>query len=216
MENQQSREVSAKTVDEAIEIALLELGAGREEVEVEVLSRGKAGFLGIGSELARVRVHRLASGDNIASQTMVIVNKLLRALGTTARPTLRSAHGADVGGPVVDIEGEDSGLLIGRRGETLRALQFIVNLIVNKDRTEPARVLLDVEQYRERRYKALGEMAQRIAEKVAETGRPVTLEPMSSAERRIVHVTLTDHPRVTTESAGLGAERRVTIAPKKP
>ena len=216
MEEMQIREVSAKTIEEAKEVAMRELDAGSDEVEVEVevLSRGKPGFLGIGAELARVRVRKLSSAEDAASIAVEVVNRILADLKASAVCTLRSAHDPQAGGPLIDIEGEDSGLLIGRRGETLRAFQFLVNLIVNKERDPLVRVLLDVEQYRERRVKALGELAQRVAERVASSGRPITLEPMPPAERRIVHLTLADHPRVTTQSTGYGDGRRVAITPK--
>ena len=218
MENQeqpQTREMSGKTVEEAVEVALMDLGVGREEVEVEVLSRGKTGFLGIGSEPARVRVKRVLPSQGVATKSMEVVTKLLRAMNAETTATLRSAEDPKTGGPVIDIQGDDSGLLIGRRGETLRSLQFLVNLMVNKDTASPTRVVLDVEKYKERRYKALEEMALRVAEKVAATGRPITLEPMAPAERRVVHLALADHPRVTTESLGEGSDRRVTIHPRK-
>jgi len=113
----------------------------------------------------------------------------------------------------LDIEGEDSGLLIGRRGETLRALQFIVNLLVSQ-RSE-GRVVLDVEGYRERHYASLRTLAARVAERVAATGRSVTLEPMAANERRIVHIALADHPEVTTESSGMGEARKITVSPQQ-
>jgi len=209
------REVTAKSVEEAIELALKELGAKREEVEVEVLSRGKAGFLGIGAEPARVRVRRLTTTESPASLAMEVMKKLLSAAGVTATATLRSAQDPETGGPIIDIGGDDSGLLIGRRGETLRALQFLVNLLVNKQLEKPVRVGVDVEQYRERRYKALRELALRVAERAASSGRTITLEPMPSAERRIVHLALADHPQVTTQSIGFGNSRKVAIIPKK-
>ena len=113
----------------------------------------------------------------------------------------------------LDIEGDDSGLLIGRRGETLRALQFIVNLLVSQ-RSE-GRVVLDVEGYRERHYASLRTLAARVAERVAATGRSVTLEPMAANERRIVHIALADHPQVTTESSGMGEARKITVSPQQ-
>ena len=214
-EKPQDLEVSARTEEEAIEVALHELDAARDEVEVEVLSPGKPGFLGIGSEKARVRVRKLTADEDAGSLAMEVVSKILGHMQASAVSTLRSAHDPDTGGPQIDIEGEDSGLLIGRRGETLRALQFIVSLMVNKGRDESVRVLLDVEGYRERRQRALSELAKRVAEKVTSTGRPITLEPMSPAERRVVHLVLADHPRVTTESTGLGVGRRVSVSPKR-
>ena len=192
-----------------------ELDAGRDEVEVEVLSRGKTGFLGIGSELARVRIRKLAPEENAGSMAMEVVSKILKYMGASALCTLRSAHDPQTGGPQIDIEGDDSGLLIGRRGETLRALQFMVSLLVNKEREDPVRVMLDVEEYRARRQRALDELAKRVADKVAATGRPITLEPMPPAERRIVHLALADHPRVTTQSTGWGTGRRVAVSPKR-
>ena len=113
----------------------------------------------------------------------------------------------------LDIEGEDSGLLIGRRGETLRALQFTVNLIVGQ--TTRARVILDVEGYRERRYSSLRALAARVAERVTSTGRPITLEPMAPNERRVVHMALANNPRVDTESTGVGESRKITVLPKR-
>lgn len=182
---------------------------------MEILSRGKPGFLGIGSEPARVRVRKIGASQNAASIAMEAVGKLLAGTGAHTLTTLRSAYDADTGGPIIDIEGEDSGLLIGRRGETLRALQFLVNLIVkNRVEDESLRVVLDVERYRERRANSLHDMALSVADKVSSSGRSISLEPMPPADRRIVHVTLTDHPRVTTESSGFGENRKVTIAPK--
>ena len=215
MEEPQTQVVTAKTVDEAIEVAMHELDAARDEVEVEVLSRGKTGFLGIGSEQARIRVRKLTAQEDAGPRTMGVVSKILELLGSSAVCTLRNAHDPQSGGPQIDIEGDDAGLLIGRRGETLRALQFVVNVIVNKDREDSVRVLLDVEEYRARRQRALSELAERVADKVAATGRSITLESMPPAERRIIHLALADNPRVTTESTGWGTDRRVSINPKR-
>ena len=212
---EESREISGKTVEEAIELALKELGAKREEVEIEVLSKGKAGFLGIGAESARVRVRRIPVSQNVATRAMEVVNQLLKIAGVATTATLRTAHDSQTGGPIIDIQGEDSGLLIGRRGETLRALQFVVNLLVNRNSNSPVRVVLDVELYRQRREKALRELAMKVAEKVATSGRAITLEPMPAAERRIIHLTLANHPQVTTQSTGVGNIRKVTVMPKK-
>ncbi len=146
---------------------------------------------------------------------MEVVNQLLKIAGVSTTATLRTAHDSQTGGPIIDIQGEDSGLLIGRRGETLRALQFVVNLLVNRNSTSPVRVVLDVELYRQRREKALRELAMKVAEKVATSGRAITLEPMPAAERRIIHLTLANHPQVTTQSTGAGNIRKVTVMPKK-
>lgn len=218
---------SARTVDEAIELALKELDADRDEAEVEILSRGKTGFLGIGSELAQVKVTRISADRNDAGVPTTpagettaagvatdAVGHILEAAGVNVTRTLRSAHDPESGGPIIDLAGEDSGLLIGRRGQTLQALQFLVNLIVRKQ-FDGVRVVLDVENYRQRREASLREMATKIAERVAQTNRSITLEPMLPADRRIIHTTLTDHPSVATESTGEGEGRKVTIRPKR-
>ena len=218
---------SARTVDEAIELALKELDADRDEAEVEILSSGKTGFLGIGSELAQVKVTRISADRNdagvpttSAGETTAAgvatdaVGHILEAAGVNVTRTLRSAHDLESGGPIIDLAGEDSGLLIGRRGQTLQALQFLVNLIVRKQ-FDGVRVVLDVENYRQRREASLREMATKIAERVAQTNRSITLEPMPPADRRIIHTTLTDHPSVATESTGEGEGRKVTIRPKR-
>ena len=194
----------------------MELDVGRHEAEVEILSQGKPGrFLGIGGEPARVRVRRLLADSGAAPLAVETVSKILLASKTDTTVTLRSANDADTGGPIVDIMGDDSGLLIGRKGETLRALQFLVNLIVrNKMGEGSSRITLDIEKYRERRNNTLTALALRVADRVSSSGRSVSLEPMSAAERRVVHVALSEHPRVTTQSTGMGEARKVTIAPK--
>ena len=215
MEQREWMRMSGKTVEEAIEVALKELDANREEVEIEILSRGKPGFLGIGSEPAAVRVRQLPPSEGAASLAVTVVNKILLGTGCQTLTTLRSGFDPETGGPVIDITGEDSGLLIGRRGETLRALQFLVNLVVNKNlEDQQVRVVLDIERYRERRDNALRDMALKVAEKVSSTGRPISLEAMPPAERRTVHMALADHPQVTTESSGFGGDRRVMVSPK--
>ena len=218
---------SARTVEEAIELALKELDADRDEAEVEILSRGKTGFLGIGSELAQVKVSRVSKnrttsgvpsaseGDATAAGLATdAVGRILEAAGVNVTRTLRAANDLESGGPIIDLTGEDSGLLIGRRGQTLQALQFLVNLIVRRQ-FDGVRVVLDVENYRQRREASLREMASKIAERVAQTNRSITLEPMPPADRRIIHTSLTNHPIVSTESTGEGDSRKVTILPKR-
>lgn len=235
---------TARTVEEAEELALKELGIDRNEGEVEILSRGKAGFLGIGAEMARVRVTRISPGgtapvDSPPAEAAVVggaapvssspvstaaegtpaaiaidaVNRVLSLAKVNVVSTLRSANDPEVGGPIIDLTGEDSGLLIGRRGQTLQALQFVVNMIARKELGESVRVVLDVEHYRQRREESLRDMATKVASRVAQTGRSITLEPMSAADRRTVHVSLADYQGVRTESVGLGDDRKVTIFP---
>ncbi len=204
-------EMTAKTTEEAIEIALKELDADRAEVEVDVVSRGKAGILGLGSEPARVRVKRLETSPDIVKITTEVVGKLLSSMGVSALASLRQAHREDLGGPVFEIEGEDSGLLIGRRGETLRALQFLVKFIVGERLQARANLLLDVEGHQQRRYNAITNLAESVAKRVVATDRSITLEPMPPDERRVVHLALAADPQVTTESMGEGSSRQVVV-----
>ena len=214
-----------------------------------MLSRGKAGFLGIGGEAARVRVTLRSAGRRAAPETppaavadapadrmaaaaapapvaaaeagsaadlaLVALNNILTTAGVNVTCAIRAAHDADAGGPIIDIIGPDSGLLIGRRGQTLHSLQFIVSMIVRREFGEGARVSLDVEQYRRRRESSLRDMAKKVAEQVARTGRTITLEPMSPADRRIIHLSLADSPSVSTESIGFGDDRKVSVIPKR-
>lgn len=214
----ESVEVSAKNVEEAVELALKKLGANRDEVEVVVLKKGRPGFLGFGAEEARVRVtrHRLEEAER-ASVILAteILEKLLNLMKVPASIQVKepSSSGEITGrAPIaLDISGEDLGILIGRRGNTLSSLQYVLYLMVSHQ--VKARVLLsmDVEGYRERRYEALKNLALRMAERVRDTGQPVTLEPMPPSERRIIHLALQEHPEVITQSMGEGESRKVTI-----
>jgi spoIIIJ-associated protein len=217
----ESVERSAKTVEEAIELALKELGAQRDEVEVVVISKGKAGILGLGSEPARVRATRLPQAPlDQARLAREVMEHLLATLGVDARIELQSTKVQESvrDGPILlfQIEGSDAGLLIGRRGETLSALQYLVTLILSHQLKNKVFLELDVERYRERRQDALKNLALRMADRAVESGRAIALEPMPSAERRLVHVALANHPKVTTHSTGDGDQRKVVIVPKRP
>lgn len=204
---------TAKTVDAAIELALLELGVGRDEVEVDVVSNGRAGILGIGSEDAKVRVTLIGGAGAGASAGLGVVRHILELLDVEAQPSIRSSGGGPDDPPIIDVQGEDAGLIIGRRGDTLRALQFVTNMILGRQREDPTPVIVDVEGYRDRRFAHLRQLATRTAQRVTASGQAVTLEPMAPAERRMIHVTLADNRGVRTESSGDGNERRVTIEP---
>ncbi len=142
-----------------------------------------------------------------------ILDYFLSSMGVVATTYIRDEM---VDGAIAfDIEGEDAGLLIGRRGETLQALQFLVHMIVNRQLGRKAYVVIDVEGYRERRSEMLRTMARRAAGGVVSSGEPASLDPMSPAERRIVHMALADHPQVRTESEGQGASRRVVVFPER-
>ena len=207
----QTIETTAKTTEEAIELALKELDVERAEVEIDVISRGKESFLGLRNEPARVRVTVLEQASDLVKISTEVIETLLSKMNASAVVNLLQAMKEDTGGPSFNIEGDDSGLLIGRRGETLKALQFIVRFMVGKQLGTRAQLFLDVEGYQERRYQSLANLAQRVAQRVSNSGRPVTLEPMPSNERRIIHVTLANHRSVSTESSGSGDGRQVTI-----
>jgi spoIIIJ-associated protein len=200
-------EVSGKSVDDAIENALEQLEEARENVEVEVLQEGSKGVWGVGAQPARVRV---TVRETFPGRARRVTADLLRLMGISARVSLRSP-----GDPVMlDVSGEDLGILIGWRGENLRQLQSVVNLVANEGKMERHKVLVDVEHYRRRREETIKEMALRLAQKVKRTGEKVTLDPMHAYERRIVHLALEREPGVTTASTGEEPERRVVISPE--
>ncbi len=217
-----SVEASGKTVDEATENALAELGRERHEVTIEVLTQGRPGLFGIGGEQARVRVSpvsfELPEGDEIswAKQTL---ERLLELMQIDAEVTLRAAEtpGDGVGRTkaVLDINGDDLGVLIGRRGTTMASLQYILNLMVSRRFGDAGPFHVDVEGYRRRREVWLRDLAFRMAERVRGTGRSITLEPMPANERRIVHLALSKDPTVGTASVGEGENRKVAISVRR-
>jgi spoIIIJ-associated protein len=196
-----------------MELAMLELGVGRDEVVVDVVSQGRTGILGIGSELAKVRVSLITESGVGASAALEVVNRLLDTMGVDAIATIRHLGNGTDDPTVIDIQGEDAGLIIGRRGETLRALQYAANIVIGRQENSAGPIMIDVEQYRERRQAQVATLAKRMAESAISSGRPVDLDPMSAADRRAIHVALTDDVGVTTESSGEGSQRRVTISP---
>jgi spoIIIJ-associated protein len=234
VQSDESLEVSAKTVDEAIAKALAQLGLRPDQVHISILSEGSRGFLGMGAEDARILVtphadalateepgggdeweeeeELIPSADTLA-EAKEVVQHLLRRMRVNATVVLRPSTPESP--PALDIRGDDLGLLIGRRGETLAALQFITNLILHKRLRRRVRVVVDVAGYRLRREQTLREMAQRMAERAWRAQQPVTLEPMPPNERRIVHLALAEHPYVTTQSIGEEGERRVVIVPQR-
>lgn len=222
----ESLEVSAKTVDEAIQQALAILGKTRDEVDISILSEGSRGIFGIGSEDARILVsvrepRQEESEDDTKKISRVakeVLERLLSAMRVKARVNVQVAPGApskDGSHITLDIEGGDLGTLIGRRGETLSALQFITNLIAGKKLHRWTRVVVDVSGYRVRRQEILRGLALRMAERVRLTRQPIALEAMPANERRIIHLALADHPYATTQSIGEGEDRKVVIIPRK-
>jgi len=222
----ESPEVSGRTVDEAIEHALEQLGLGRDEVEVTVIKEGKPGFLRLGSEDAVVRVtplHQDAEEDNEDNDMAMLANKVLQELlalmKLDAEVELKASPIEETSPEsksiALEVKGEDLGILIGRRGETLAALQYIVRLIVARHQKAKVPIAIDVEGYKQRRYRVLRDLALRLAQKVKSTGQSITLEPMLPDERRVVHLALSVHPDVTTQSYGEGESRKVVILPRR-
>jgi spoIIIJ-associated protein len=198
-------EATGKTVEEAIEQGLRQLGAPREEVEVEVLEAGSKGFLGLGARLARVR---LVWREDVGRVALELLQDVFRVLGVTVRTEVSERDGC----LYVACRGRGLGLLIGRRGETLDALQYWLNLAVRKRLGRQVRIVLDVENYRRRREDTLVRLARRLSEKVKRTGNRVVLEPMSPHERRIIHMALQGDSQVYTFSEGEEPHRKVVIA----
>ena len=227
-EGRRSVEVSGRTVDEAIGKALEELGADLDQVETEVLSQGSRGILGLGAEQARVRVTLVeAPGypteeaaeeswearEEVSKVAVAVLGDLLRHMGIQATVVVREPSDERPMPVVLDVQGDDLGILIGRQGDTLRDLQYITRLIASRKLQRWVNVVVDVAGYKKRRERVLTELAERMAERVIADGRPLSLEPMPAHERRIVHIALRDHEQVTTESTGEGQRRKVVISP---
>lgn len=217
MNERRSVEASGNSIEEATEKALAELGASREEVEIQILSQGGRRLLGLGTQEARVRVtlRPPEPQEEVALVAKEVLERLLGGMGIEARVSLRLLDSPEGAPPIaLDITGRNLGILIGRRGETLRALQYITRLIVNRRLHQWAEIIVDVEGYKKRRQRSLTQLARRMADRATLLGQAVSLEPMPAHERRIIHLALRDHEKVTTESVGEGDRRKVVIFPK--
>ena len=206
-------EANGNTVDEAIAHALGELGLTREQVTIEVVSEAEGD--------ARVVVTPVGEGEEAedpAEFAAQMLDKLLELMGVDADVSIRDAEtpgdGLGMANAVLDVEGEDLGLLIGRRGETLQSLQYLLNLMVSQQRGRQDFFTVDVEGYRRRREDTLNSLARRMADQVKRSGEPATLEPMPANERRIIHMALSESQSVSTSSIGEGDARRIAISPK--
>jgi spoIIIJ-associated protein len=278
-------EAEGRTVNEATESALQELGLTRAEVDVEVLSEGRPRLLGFRGEPARVRVTAKAAApvveppggapviarddDDVEDEdfdddedydedeeyeeeeeeeeevpaelrkpaavapppvhvpadaadielAVNVLKDLIRLMGleadVSARDPATPGDGVGMIQSVLDVEGEDLGLLIGRRGQTLSSLQYLLNLMVSKQTSKRVAFGVDVDGYRRRREETLVSLAKRTASRVRGTGRSITLEPMPPNERRIIHITLQEDPNVMTVSIGEGEGRKVAITPTR-
>lgn len=201
-------EKTAKTVQEAIGLALEELGAQRDEVEIEVLDEGSKGIFGIGGKLARVQVSFKSSRSDVAIGFLTdVLSKMNVAVEIEVVEDDESI--------MLRITGKDSGIIIGRRGETLDALQYLTSLVVNKQSDDYKRVTIDIENYRQKREETLIKLADRLADRVVRYRKSVTLEPMNPYERRIIHSTLQNNNYVETHSVGEEPNRKVVITLKQ-
>jgi len=214
----ESLEKSAKTVEEAIEQALEELGASRDEVEIVVLKEARSGFLGIGGGGATVRVSRCQK-DNEGGEAAAIAKEMLgQILSLMEIEAAVEEKQLPPGGRAsfnLEIKGDDLGILIGRRGQTLSSLQYLLYLMLGHRLKEHVPLGLDVEGYLDRREESLKGLAERMAERVVTTGQIAVMEPMPPRERRIVHLVLREHKGVRTQSIGEGDYRKVTIVPSR-
>lgn len=197
-------EKTAKTVQEAVNLALEELHASPDNADIEVLEEGSKGLFGIGSKVARVRVTLKDIQKNQGE-------KFLQEVFSKMKVSVDIETEEDEEAMTLRIKGKDSGIIIGRRGETLDALQYLTSLVVNKNREDYKRVTVDIENYRQKREETLVRLASRLAERVVRYRKNVTLEPMNPYERRIIHSSLQNNKMVETYSVGDEPNRKVVI-----
>jgi spoIIIJ-associated protein len=231
-------EVEGKTIDEAIEKACSEFNLPRERLKIEILSEGSSGFLGlVGAKRAKIRAAILTFDLNVEEpkeEETAMPREETREAGdeevtreADAVPAAPFLEGLlkQMGFPfpvtqeekedhiLLTIEGDGSGILIGKGGQTLDAIQYVVNKAVLKDGKEKKRIVLDTENYRKRREESLIELAEKLGEKVKRTKRPATMNPMNAHDRRIVHMVFQNDRQLTTKSRGEGAFRKIVIMP---
>lgn len=243
MDRRTSVEIQAVSVEAAVRLALEQLGRTRDEVEIEVLAEPTtSGAPDEEEALVRVTVRGQASqplrgsrpaqrpgpaapssvanlpADEETETASAVATELLTAMGFQVRVVPQPVIDDDGDGPPtigLNVLGDDLGMLIGRRGEHLAQLQYLINLLVNRRIGHWTRVAVDIEGYKRRREESLIGLAERVARQVARSGRPIQLEPMPANERRIIHIALRNDPEVMTESSGEGDLRRVAVQPRK-
>lgn len=203
-------EKAGKTVEEAVKLALDDLRINKESASIEVLeepSKGLFGFLGVRPAKVRVSV-KITSSLRVKQ----LLERILKAMDLFVDIEIKEKNSNLL---LVNLAGDGLGVLIGRRGETLNALEYLVNLCVNKDQAQKYRVILDVEGYRKRREETLERLALKLAEKVKQKGRNVILEPMNPQERRIIHTVLQGRNDIYTYSEGEEPFRKIVISPRR-
>ena len=202
-------QVSAKTVDDALTEACVQLGTTSDKLEYEVIEKGSTGFLGIGSRNAVIKVRKVCSVEDIVKD---FLDQVFKAMDMEVEILIKKDeenHFLDV-----ELKGADMGILIGKRGQTLDSLQYLTNLAVNKHSDHYYKAKIDTEDYRNRRKETLENLAKNIAYKVKRTKRAVSLEPMNPFERRVIHSALQNDRYVTTHSEGEEPYRHVVVTLK--
>ena len=204
------KEFSAKTVEEALTEALLYFNTTSEKLEYEVIEKENAGVLGMFKKEAKIKARMVFTIEGAATS---FLQKVLAAMNITA--DIEVVYDEENETVEVNLIGEDMGILIGKRGQTLDSLQYLVSLVVNKGSEKYLKVKLDTENYRERRKETLENLAKNIAFRVRKTQKPVTLEPMNPYERRIIHSALQNDKYCETHSEGEDPNRKVIVSLKK-
>jgi len=212
-ESMPTLEIEEKSVEDAIALACERLKLPREKLEIEVLSKGSSGIFGIvGAKKAKIRVtSKVTAPEAIAERAKEVLVEVLKYvdLPTVVEPDAHEDH------VCLNIISNGSGILIGKRGKTLNALQYLVGKIVQKEMGENISVIVDTENYRSKREVSLTELAQQLSEKVKKSRRPLTTGPMNAQDRRVIHLALKEDEEVRTKSKGEGNLRRVVIYPVK-
>jgi len=218
-------EIEGKTIDEAIQKACDTFHVPREKLAIEILSEGSTGLLGIlGAKTARIRARILSIDigpetpasvpydEEAAITAQAFVEGMLVRIGVDF-PVTVEPDGEDA--LIVNIHGDGGGLLIGKGGHTLDAIQYLTNKVLNKNGSSRRRIFLDTENYRQKREEGLKALAEKLGEKAKRTKKPVTVNPMAAHERRIVHMTLQNDEDLVTHSRGEGPFRKIIIVPRK-
>ena len=201
-------EVEENTTEEALEAALKELGVNREQVSVKVIHEPTKGILGLGAKLAKIRV---TLKEDISSTPEVVLHEILSHMGLEAEIESQIINGS----VHLTVSSDNPGILIGKHGQTLNAVEYLLNCILNRSSLVKKKVFVDAEGYRERREQMLTDLAYRAAAKVKQTHQEIVLDPMPPRDRRIIHVTLQSDEDIRTHSRGEGMMRRVAVTTRE-
>jgi len=205
-------EIEGKSVDEAIQLACQRLNLPAEQLNIEIVSQGSAGIFGIGTRKAKILVSpRQTADDSSLAEAKAILETILSHVSIPA--TVQASWEEEQ--IKLDISTNGSGLLIGKRGQTLHSLQYIVNKIFNKQSSRKVHIVIDTENYRDRRRQALTEVALQLAGRAKKSGKPAISSPLSAYDRRIIHLALKDDHELRTKSKGEGSLRKVMVLPVK-